>query len=345
MSRWIGLASAIAASFSAAVAFATPLDTLPVERAAVPRVISVDGVVEAVHQSTVSAQASGRIAEVLFDVDDYVAKGEVIVRFRDAEPKARLAQARAVEGEAQAAADEARRERERIRGIYAQRLVAKADLDRAEAAAEAATARLAQAQARVREAEEQLEHTRVRAPYAGLVVRRHVQVGELASPGQPLMTGLSLERLRVTATLPQSQVEAARAMGRATVLAGAVSLNPEKITIFPIADPATHTVRMRLDLPRGVTGLAPGMFVKVAVALGEREALLVPAVAVARRGEVSGVYVVDDRGRVALRQVRIGEAQGDRVEILSGLDAGERVALDPVRAVIRAKQGAGAPAP
>ena len=118
----------------------------------------------------------------------------------------------------------------------------------------------------------------------------------------------------------------------------------DKLTVFPYADPTANTVRVRLRLPDGIGGdekgydLLPGMLVKVAFATGSREQLVVPAAAVVQRSEVSGVYVLREDGSVALRQVRLGARQGDTIEILAGLQAGERVSLDPIHAGAYAKE-------
>jgi hypothetical protein len=108
--------------------------------------------------------------------------------------------------------------------------------------------------------------------------------------------------------------------------------------VFPAAQPETNSFRARVELPQGVQGLAPGMFVKVGLVVGEAERLLVPRSAVVERSEMRGVYVVADDGRVSLRQVRLGHARGDQIEILAGLAAGERVALDPVAAGLKARR-------
>jgi hypothetical protein len=112
------------------------------------------------------------------------------------------------------------------------------------------------------------------------------------------------------------------------------------VTLFPAAQPETNTFRARIELPKDVEGLAPGMFVKVGLVTGEAERLLVPRSAIVERSEMRGVYVVAPDGRVTLRQVRLGHARGERVEILAGLVAGERVALDPVAAGLLARQPA-----
>jgi RND family efflux transporter MFP subunit len=299
----------------------------------------LDGVVEAVHQSTVSAQTSGRIVEVLFDIDDFVAKDAVILRFSDTEQRARLAQARAALGEAQARLREAQSEHDRIKDIFERNLVSRAEMDRASAELNSARARLEAAQARVREAEEQLAHTVVRAPYSGYVVRRHVEVGETANPGQPLMTGVSLETLRVTVDVPSHLVAVVREAGRARIeLLDGRTLESTQLTVFPFADPQTRTFTVRVGLPEALAGLFPGTFAKVAFAVGEEQRLTVPAEAVVHRSELTGMYVVAPDGRVSLRQVRTGRLYDGEIEVLAGLEAGEHVALDPVQAGVYLKQ-------
>jgi len=212
--------------------------------------------------------------------------------------------------------------------------VAKAAFDTAEANFKAARAALDQAQ-------EQLEHTVVRAPYSGIVVKRLIEVGEVANPGQPLMAGLSLERLRAVAEVPQMYIDTVRSLSKARVLLSdgdTPSVEGVKLTISPYADTASHTFKVRVDLPPGQHGVYPGMFAKVAFTTGEEQRLLVPAAAIAHRSEVTAVYVVQEGDRVEMRYVRVGRSLPDgNVEVLAGLSAGEKVALDPIRAGIYLK--------
>lgn len=303
-----------------------PFEVATAESRTVVRETVVNGLIEAVQRATVSAQTSGRVVEVNFDVDDYVTKGSVLIRFRDAEQRAALKAAQARHSEAEA-------EFNRIKDIYEKQLVAKSAFDRAEAAFKAARAGLEQAQ-------EQIEHTVVRAPYSGIVVKRHIEVGEVANPGQALMTGLSLERLRAVADVPQAHIDTLRSLSRARVLVpdGGHGVEGTKLTISPYADAVSHTFKVRVDLPPGQHGVYPGMFAKVAFAVGEEERLLVPAAAVVHRSEVIAVYVVGADNKVVLRQIRTGRTLPDgSVEVLAGLSAGERVALDPIRAGIHLK--------
>ncbi len=325
-----------------ALATAQPLQTAPAEYRELPREIRLDGTVEAVRQATVSAQTGGRVEEILFDVDDYVAQGALIIRLRDTEHQARLARAEADLKEAQARLTEARDAQERTQKIFEKKLIARAQVDQAEAALKAARARFDAASAGLKQAQEQLEYTRIRAPYAGIVTARHVEVGETAVPGQKLMTGLSLNELRVNVDVPQSLVDGIRTSGQARVIAPrdeGKSFQAAHLTVFPIADPASNTFKLRLDLPPGTPGLFPGMFVKTAFVVGSERLLSIPLQAVAYRGEVTAAYVLADDGRVALRQLRLGRQTADgRIAVLSGLETGERVALDPVAAGILVKQ-------
>ncbi len=334
-----------AALLAAALAIAAevPFPTAAARLETAPRERVFDGTVEAVNRATVSAQTSGRVAEILYDVNDFVEAGAVIMRFTSVEQRAALRQAEAALEEAQARFEEAAREYERVASMFRNETVSRARFEQAQANRDAAAARLEAAESAVAAAEEQLAYTEVRAPYAGIVSARHVEVGELVSPGQPLMSGLSLESLRVNADVPQSMLDPIREIGSAYVYVGDERVAAERLTFFPVADPATNTFRVRVDLPEGSTTLFPGMLVKVGFVVGETRRLLVPAEAIVRRSELTAVYVVG-ADRVALRQVRLGRRYGDGVEVLAGLDAGEEVALDPVAAGIYVKERQDAPA-
>jgi RND family efflux transporter MFP subunit len=318
---------------AAAPAAVPALETTTLATELAPRERVWDGVVEAVDQATLSAQTAGRVVELPFDVDDYVPAGAVVVRFTDVEQQAAQRQARAQFAAAEAAAREAEADFTRVEGIYARKLVARAQLDAATARRDSARAALEAARAAVRSSSEQVDYTVIRAPYSGIVVRRHVQVGESVRPGQPLISGISLGRLRVQVEVPQSDVGPIRASQRAALVLddGARRIDAREVVVFPYADPATHTFKVRVELPEAETGLSPGMTVKVAFAVGEAPRLLLPATAVVRRGEIAGAYVVDEAG-VGLRQLRLGHRFGDRYEVLAGLSAGDRVALDPLAA-------------
>ncbi len=307
---------------------AEPLVTAEARYVSIQDERRLDGLIEAVNQATVSAQTSGRVIKINYDVDDYVEKGAILLQFRDTEQRAGF-------DAAQANYQEALAEYKRIKDLYAKKLVAKSALDKAEARLKAT--RAARDQAR-----ERLENTRVRAPYSGIVVKRHIEVGEVARVGQKLFTGISLEQLRATTNIPQDIINRVRKHKQARVILdrdSQRSVEAASLTISPYADPVTHTFLVRVNLPQDDYHIYPGMFVKVAFEVGQRRQLVVPRVAVTHRSEVSAVYVVDEQQRVRYRQVRPGRSlPDDRIEILAGLSEGEKVALEPVRAVQLYKQ-------
>ncbi len=310
------------------------LATLAIAPETAARERSWDGVVQAVNQATLAAQTGGRVMELPFDVNDVVQAGEVVVRFTDVEQRGARAQAEAGLRAARAQAAEAEADHRRIADLTKRQLVARSQLDQATARRDAARASLAAAEAGVKQAGEQFDYTVVRAPYSGLVTQRHVEIGETVVPGQPLVSGLSLGQLRAEVQVPQADIAAIREHKVATVrLADGRDVAAREVIVFPTADPRTHTFTVRIELPEMETGLQPGNTIKVRFKLGEAERLLVPASALVRRSEIAAVYVVSPEGRVGLRQIRLGEIFGDRVEVLAGLVPGDAIALDPVAAL------------
>ena len=309
------------------------VDSVVLELHATPLERQLDGKIEAVNQGTVAAQTAGRVTEILYDVNDFVPAGAVIVRLRATEQRAGLQQAQAALREATVRETEAKQRFDRVATLYENKLVAKAALDEATANRDAAVAHLAAARAALRSAQEGVAYTEIRAPYAGVVTRRSVEVGETVAPGTPLMSGLSLQYLRVAVDVPQSIVERVRRIRKAAIYIDGRRIEASKLTIFPEAAAASNTFRARLELPENATDLYPGMFVKVAFVVGETQRLLVPSASLVERGEVTAVYVIDATGRASLRQIRLGRRVADRVEVLAGLAAGDRIATDPLAAM------------
>jgi RND family efflux transporter MFP subunit len=311
------------------------LKTAAVELRDVELTTSAEAVLEAVHQSTVSAQIAGRVVDLRFDVGDYVNKGEVIVRIDQRAASQALAASEAQVLEAQAALANARAQFERSKQLLSQRFISQAALDQAEAAYKAAQARVGALIAGAGQAATERSFATVVAPYSGVVSARHIELGEMATPGRPLMTGFDPSTLRVVATVPQAQVAAIQAGGKARIEVPSLGrwVDVKQMTIVPAADPRTHTTRIRLELPAEVRGVYPGVYARAHFVIGKAPRLLAPRAAVLRRSEVTAVYVVDGQGRARLRQVRLGSAGDENsVEVLAGLKPGERVALEPVKA-------------
>lgn len=292
-----------------------------------------DGVVEAVRQTVVAAQVPGAVVSLEVKAGDRIQAGQVLARL-----DARAAEQQAAAGAAQvraahAALEAATRDYERQRRLFEQDYISRAALDRAEAQYKSAQAEASAQLASAGAARTQSGFYVVRAPYAGVVADVAVVLGDMAMPGRPLLTVYDPAALRVKSAIPQS-VAARLAPGTQpeVELPGAATgrIQPARWQLLPTVDPATHTLELRLDLPAGLAGAAPGQFARAWVPVaGEATRLFVPARAVLRRAELTAVYVVGTGGKPLLRQVRLGRAETDRFEVLSGLSAGEHVALDP----------------
>ena len=229
-----------------------PFDVHTAQYQSIPTYQTFDATIEAVRRATVSAETSGRISEINFDVDDFVKKGSVLVRITDAATRARLSGLEANVSEAEAQYNVALSEFNRIQGVFEKKLVSKSAFDKAEAELKAAEQRLSAAKAKVKETLEQLKYKVVKAPYSGVVSERHVELGEMAKVGQPLLTGFSLSELRAVTHVPQSVVTQIRSAKEAQIIITSHEQQPLRsslITVYPEADPNTHTYKVRVKLP------------------------------------------------------------------------------------------------
>jgi len=299
-----------------------------------------DGVVEALHRSTVSAQTAGEILELPFDVNDFVPKGAVVVRIDDTRQKAELDKATANRAEAVARLKEAESSHQRNKRLIKEDAVSKSQLDKSEADLKSARAQLELSAAALEQAREQWEYTTVKAPFDGVLIERSVEPGEHVQVGTPLGTGLSLESLRVKIEVPAAYAQRVREGSQAQVtMPDGRLIESEHLTFFPYADPKSHTFSVRIDLPEGQYGLYPGMLVKTGFNVGDKDYLAIPTQAIVHRSEVTGVYIAGEGDALQFRQLRVGrEMPGGLTVVLAGLEVGERIALDPVAAGIRLKQ-------
>lgn len=286
-----------------------------------------EAVIEAVKQATVAAQVQGRVVDVRVDAGQSVKRGELLMRI-DAREFAENAAA------AQALYIQAKANFERTKNLYAQKFVSSAALDKAEADYKAAEANLGASGAT-------FSHSSVTSPISGIIAQRHTELGELATPGKPLVTVYEPGSLRVVASIPQYRVAEIRKNGKAKLEfpEAGLWLDATRVEILPTADARSHTITARLYLPARVEGVFPGMAVRAHFVTGASQKLTVPPQAILRRGEVTGVYVVDAQKVPHLRQVRLGEMLGNgELEVLAGLAAGDTVSLEPVKAGIQLKQ-------
>lgn len=285
---------------------------------------AAEGTVRARHRAEISTRMMARVTEIPVEIGARVRRGQTLIRLGLEDVRAQRAKAEAAVTVARAARDEAARHAARMDTLHAEDVVARVQRDQARLARTQAESQLAMAEATLQEVETAAGYAHITAPFDGVVVDRAVDPGDLAAPGMALLVIESTgPRDVVLAVAPELagglrdgvSVEVVARDGRRTDgLVRAVSGG---------ADPATRTVEVHVEVP---SDWPTGVSVTALIPAGSRVAVTVPASAVVRRGQLTGVRVVSGEA-VVLRWVRLGRSVGDRIEVLSGLEAGEQIAL------------------
>lgn len=308
------------------VVSAVPQKTIQVvvveaQSTSVPIRVEVTGQVAPIFQATLSSRIQGTIDKLLVREGSRVSKGQLLIQLDNRDLQADLARAHAEVENAKAHLD-------RMNQLYAQDAVSKQEMENATRAY-----RVAEANRRAVEA--QLSYTMVRAPFEGVITEKKVEAGELASPGQPLLKMEDPLHLRLEATVAEGDLKSVSRGDKIPVAIDALggqALTGLVSQILPAGDPQTHTFMVKVDLPK-IPGLKTGMFGRFQLDKGLTQTILVPSAAVVERGELSSLYVVGLDQTTRLRWVKLGRRFEQQVEILSGLNIGERVLVDGSRGV------------
>lgn len=321
---------------------AEPLATLKIEPIQLSDEFVADAVIESARQTDIAAQVPGRVTSLYVKAGDRVSAGQRLLSVDQRAAEQQLAAVQAQVAAAHAEREVARRELERTQVLFEKKYVSQAALDRAKARYESASAMSLARQADARAAAVEPALRNIAAPYAATVGSVTVELGSMAMPGTPLVTLFDPKALRAVATVPQSRAALLRT--DAPVRIELPDLPPvqrwqtaSSVTILPLTDPLSDSIAVRLPLSSlAGEALRPGMFARAHFSVGTpHPRIMVPLLAVVRRTEVTAVYVVARDGTATLRQIRLGQARADKVEVLAGLSAGERIALDPLSAAHR----------
>ncbi len=287
-----------------------------VRAAEIPIRLEVTGQIAAVSQATLSSQIQAAVEELRVREGTPVRTAQTLVVLDSRDLQAEVARAKAE-------AENAKAHLARMERLFADDSVARQELDNALRAFKVAEAGRKAALAR-------LSYTTIKAPFDGVITERKVEVGELASPGQPLLKLEDPTKLRLEATVAERDVKVLSLGQQMDVLVDALGPHPLRGTVSrikPAGDPSTHTFVVKVDLP-ATAGLKSGMFGRLLVETGTTRTLLVPRSAVIERGELTGVFALDADGVARLRWVKTGRVMDREQEISSGLNAGERVLVE-----------------
>ena len=318
---------------------------LAVQQANVPDLLEAVGTVRAAQTSDAASQMMGNIVEIRVHEGDHVQRGQVLAVIDDSQPRAAVDRAIAAELAAQqqlAGADSdlalAESTLQRYQTLFEKKSVSPQEFDEVKARQQAALAHRdiakagqAQAQAALSQARTSLDYTRIRAPFDGVVTEKKADSGTLASPGMPIFTVEDVRRYRLEATVNENDLRYVRTGQQVAVVIDALDnagLKGKVVQIVPAADAASRTFLVKIDLPTD-TRLRSGLFGRAQFSRGERQALLIPRSAVVERGQLQGIYVLDQNKIASLRYITLGKPSNAEVEVLAGLQDGERVVIKP----------------
>ncbi len=327
---------------------------IDVQKKNVPDVLQAVGTVRAVQTSVLAAQMMGNVTEIRVHEGDRVQRGQVLAVIDESQPRAALDRAIAANSASQqqlAAAETdlalAESTLKRFQTLYDRKSVSPQEFDEVKARQQAALARRdmaradqAQAKAALAQAQTMLSYTTIRAPFDGVVTEKKIDSGVLASPGMPLLTVEDVKRYRLEASVNESDLAHVR-MGQAVpVLVDALSdteLKGKVVEVVPAADPGSRSFLVKVELPVD-SRLRSGLFGHAEFARGQRESVLVPRTAIVERGQLQGVFVVDQNKMAALHYVTLGRPIKDEIEVLAGLQDGDRLVASPGNLELDGKQ-------
>jgi multidrug efflux pump subunit AcrA (membrane-fusion protein) len=335
--------------------------------------LEAPGSVISVSTAQVAARTMGTVLVVAVREGDSVKRGQVLAQLDERELASRrsaaqaasqgatagVAQARNALAAAQAQADVMQKTYDRYAYLKEQKSVSPQEFDEISAKQQAAQANLEQAKAGLRQAEagasqaesearaaqDVASYARIAAPFDGRVIRRTVEPGSLVSPGMVLFVVEDTSRYQIEVTLPAEAAASAKKNAVVRVQLDSLAEKPLSGNVAEIeagADPASHTLKARLDLPKG-SGVQSGMFGRAFFARGDKRAMLIPDAAMMSRGQLRGVYIVDSSGLIHWRVVTAGKTTGTQVEVLSGLNEGDVVVTNPGNQELEGKKTSAPP--
>lgn len=320
--------------FGASCAFAAApvkAQVVVVKEQALPVFASFPGRISSTDEVQVASRMMGYVRRLLVHEGQQVKKGELLLSIDDSDIRGGIAQARAAVAKADSVLADAKANYQRFLALYQQKAIPQQQFQQVEMGYRVAQGNCDAARAALKQAKAQLNYVDVRAPFAGTVVSKFIDVGQLAAPGRPLLTLQSGGYLQVMVQVSQRAFDQLHIGQQVAVVIDSSDFNTRRelatvARLVAAADPMTHSHSVKLNLAENSVGRS-GDFARVQIQIGTQPGVLLPASAVQRRAGIDGVFVVNGDGQVAFRMVRLGEQRDKQVVVLSGVVAGERVVV------------------
>ena len=292
-------------------------------------VVIASGKVQAVNSAQLSTRMMGFVANVPVNVGDKVSQGQLLVAINNADLQAKQAQVNASITEANAAFTNAQKDYERFKNLFVENSASQKELDDMTAQFNMAKARLEGAQQMKNEINAQFAYSNITAPFSGVITRKNVKKGDMANPGQPLVSLESPGNFEVIAMVPETEISAIKNNTKVTVSIKSMNetLTGMVTEVSPSAQQTGGQYLVKIILDKTEVNVRSGMFATVVFPIERKDAttnvVLIPKAALVTRGQLSGVYTVSQSNTAVLRWLRLGKTMGDQVEVLSGLQVDE----------------------
>ncbi|RCW92509.1 efflux RND transporter periplasmic adaptor subunit [Winogradskyella arenosi] len=290
--------------------------------------LAVSGKIQAANSADLSTRMMGYVNKVHVNVGDKVHKGQLLVSINNADLQAKRAQVNAGISEATAAFNNAQKDYNRFKNLFADNSASQKEMDDITANFEMAKARLESANQMKNEINAQFTYSNITAPFSGTITSKNVEAGNMANPGAPLISMETPGHFEVMAMVPESEISAIKKGTTVDVLVKSIN-QPLKGKVAEVSTSAKNTggqYLVKIDLDKTEVNILSGMFTTVQFPVERKAAtamVLIPSDVIITNGQLSGVYTVSQSNTALLRWLRLGRTFGDQVEVLSGLNADE----------------------
>ncbi len=291
------------------------VSAIMIEPKTIDAVVSAAGTLNSRNTSVLSSKVMGKVVALTVNEGDRVTQGKLLVRIESGEISAQAYQA-------QAAYNNAKLQYDRIKRLFDEKAATQMEMDQATLGIESAQAGLNAARAME-------SYTTIAAPIAGQIVEKHINLGEMALPGQPILKIEDNRNLRLETTIKEQDIRFVQPGKPVTVRIDALpgkEIKARVAQVVPAADVRTHSFIVKIDIP-AEKDLITGMYGKAFFSTGTREAILVPKQALLTLLGITGVYIVSAEGNAVFQMIEPGDAYGDNVETITGIKAGDRVII------------------
>ncbi|APY12741.1 efflux transporter periplasmic adaptor subunit [Seonamhaeicola sp. S2-3] len=295
--------------------------------------LAVSGKVQAVNSSNLSTRMMGYVNKIYVKVGDKVKKGQLLLSVNNTDLSAKLAQVNAKVTEAEAAFNNAEKDYNRYKNLFNENSASQKELDDITANYNMSKARLKAANEMKKEVQAQFSYANIRAPFSGVVSNKFINEGDMANPGMPLIEVESPGKFQVMAMVPETEISQIKNGAKVAVQIKSLNqtVNGEVTEVSSSAKNTGGQYLVKILLEKSDVKLLSGMFATVQFPVEKSNlssTVLIPISALVNKGELSGVYTVSQTNTAILRWLRLGRTQGDKVEVLSGLNANESYIID-----------------